>query len=180
MHGANSANTPMDLTPMGSQQAAQLADRYLAGFPYLSLSDPEGYQSALVDVLQKYPMWAGEFVIQKGNDENPNLPVSAIQLRKWLEDAVRVHRNAAQWNEDSKKQIEGRKLLADERPKQTEEEFWREMEARGLRRPDRPQTPVEFTADLVKQKYGISDADWDAIPNQPVDSSYWRGVRFNK
>jgi hypothetical protein len=51
------------------------------------------------------------------------------------------------------------------RPKQTYEEFKAEMAKRGM--PIDHKSRVFETVDSVKAKYGISDAQWDAIKDLP-------------
>lgn len=153
----------------------KLVDRYLAGFPYLSLPDPEGYQTALTEVMQRYPQWAGEYAIKQANPDNPNLPVSDIVLRKWLESLVRPHRAAQAWDKHSTDQIEERKLIeGPAQTKQTYDEFRQEMAMRGMpingggkRSRELDPLPEETMA-----KLGLSKDQWDALPDTPP-SDHW-------
>jgi hypothetical protein len=164
----------MDLTPMGKTEAAKLVDRYLARFAYLSLPDPEGYQTALLEVAQRYPKWAGDWAIERANPDNPNLPVSSIVLRKWLEEIVAPHRSANEWDARSARQIDDRKLLEEgpPTPKQSYHEFKMGMAERGL--PIDRNDPLIHgeTPEQFMQKYGLSREQWNAIPEGPR-SDHW-------
>lgn len=37
-----------------------------------------------------------------------------------------------------------------------------------------------FTPDAVKRKYGISDEEWNRLPDQPENLGYWQGLRKPK
>lgn len=172
---ANSAKQPMDLTPMGQAAAMKLIDRYLSGFPYLSLTDPEGYQAALAEMMQRYPKWAGEYAIRRPNKDAPNMPASELLLKTWLEELVAPHRSLTKWNEKASEQLEERKLLESHIPKQTFSEMKVEMKLRGLYVDEKGLAPEE--PEVVRNKLGLSQEQWDALPNQPPSSNYWKGIR---
>jgi hypothetical protein len=160
---------------MGEHQAAALVARMLRGFPHLSLPDPKGYMAALIEVLTPYPLWCGEFAIKRPGD-NPEFPPSDRTLRKWLEEIVSPARANAQWSKRAAEQLDERKALPPlPRHKQTFGEMKAEMTQRGLYQDKKGSEPLD--PETVRKKLGVSQADWDAIPNQPVDSQYWVGIR---
>jgi len=61
--------------------------RLLDGYPHLNLPKPEEYMSALVEVLQSYPLWTGEMAIKR-TDDNPQFLPSDRQMRKWCSDLI--------------------------------------------------------------------------------------------
>jgi hypothetical protein len=166
MHAGNSANMCSDLTPMGKEEAARLTDRYLAGFAYLTLPDPRGYQAALIAVLVPYPKWAGMRVIERADPDRPNLPASAFLLRKWLEELVRPYRRSREWDKRSAEQLQERKLLAapEAKPKQSYEDFKKEMAACGLPIDGKDRGEFWERPEEVLKKYGITQEQWSAIP----------------
>lgn len=94
------------LDPMTRGDATKLVRRLLAGFPSLSAHDPEGYLAAMVQVMAEYPLWAGQRAVLKVDEaENCQFPPTDRTLRKWLEDAVRPYRFAAQWEAQTRKQL---------------------------------------------------------------------------
>lgn len=100
-----STTSPKVLEPMTRQMAAKLVRRLLAGYPNLNAHDPEGYIAALVQTVSDYPQWAGERIILRVDEERPEFPPAERVVRTWLEDAVRPHRFAAEWNARTLKQI---------------------------------------------------------------------------
>lgn len=165
MSSANSANSPkMDLTPVTKKQAAELVVRLLAGFPYLSLPEPEAYANALGDAFSSYPMWAGEFAIRHGDLGDPSFPPTDRKLRQCLEELVRPHRYAQQWDKAAMKQIAARD---DDRPRKTYEEIAAEFAEIGIvfgRGPRDAEGAVDVNA--LCDDHGVSKEQWDAIPNQ--------------
>lgn len=95
----------VSLDPMPIEEANKLVKRFLAGFPNLGAHNPEGYILALVSVMVEFPIWAGNRVITKVDEVNPEFPPSERQLRMWLNEIVAPWRFAAEWNERARKQI---------------------------------------------------------------------------
>ena len=114
----SSGEQGVDLTKMTREQAEQLVDRLLAGFPQLNLRDPDGYVAALVQVLMQYPSWAGEQAVLHRVCENPDFPPSDRRLRLWLADIVSPHRFVHEWNTKAKMQLAERKTIEDQRKDQ--------------------------------------------------------------
>lgn len=98
----------LSLEPMGIEIAHILVTRILAGYPYLSAHDPQGYRCALEEVMSQYPRWAGERAILRVDEERPEFPPSDRVLRTWLDDAVRPHRFVSEWDARSRAQIRER------------------------------------------------------------------------
>jgi len=85
-----------------------------------------------------------------------------------------------EFDKRTEEQLTERERLARLPPaQQTYEEFKAEMAARGL--PITRQDRGVESATKLKTKYGLTDAQWDAIPDLPPDhSDYWAGVRWQK
>lgn len=134
-------------------------------------NDPEVYVAGVVRILSAYPMEVVEQVI----DPFHGLPGKLDWLPKFSEikracdefyAPIRRLERMREWDERTKRQIaEREELLALPPPRQTYEEFKAEMAARGLSidRKKADKTLVES----VKAKYGISDAQWNSIPDLP-------------
>lgn len=98
----------VSLDPMTIEEASKLVRRFLAGYPNLGAHDPEGYIEAMIETMSLYPPWAGERVIIKVDEVNPEFPPSERQLRTWLDDAVRPFKFKQEWEARVKKQLEER------------------------------------------------------------------------
>jgi hypothetical protein len=92
--------------------------RLIAGFPQLNAHDPIGYVEALVDVMSGYPLWAGQRVIVRVDEEKPEFAPSDRVLRSWLDDAVRPWRFAMDWEKAAAKQLKEREELQREGKKE--------------------------------------------------------------
>lgn len=96
------------LKKMGPEHAMKLVNRMLAGVPYLTVHDPEGYRLALIEVMSDFPIWAGEQAIVKSQEANPDFAPTAARLRLYLSDIVRPYLFAQEWNARSAKQLKER------------------------------------------------------------------------
>ncbi len=93
------------LEPMSPEAAGKLVRRLLAGYPNLGAHDPEGYVAVLTRAMTEFPLWAGERAVVKVDEENSQFPPSEKTLRKWLEDAVRPYKFAAEWEARTRQQL---------------------------------------------------------------------------
>jgi hypothetical protein len=127
------------------------------------------FVDSLARVLRKYPL---DVVLEVCD------PAGEFRCSwKWIPDSAELNTACGIINtrkrrrEDRDRSIREQLAERDERerelaakPSQTREEFDAEMAARGLPI-DRPEQRVE--ASVVKAKYGLSEAQWDAIPDLP-------------
>jgi hypothetical protein len=127
-------------------------------------NDPAIYAGAMIAVLSDYPL----DVIEAAVDPRTGLPSQC----KWLPTVAEVKEfcearmRPKRLKDQGLQQIEERDRLAIEhqRPKKTYEQLVAECRAVGIMiGPKGPSQAVDVAA--VRQKYGISRADWDAIPN---------------
>jgi hypothetical protein len=131
-------------------------------------NDPETYVTAVVAVLERYPVEIICAVTAPATglaSKSKWLPAVA-EIRDACEDLVRTTKYAREWEAQARAQIAGREALAIEhhRPKKTYEQLVAECRAVGIMiGPKGPSHAVDVAA--VRQKYGISQEDWDAIPN---------------
>jgi hypothetical protein len=86
----------LSLTPMDLEQAMALVRRLRACYPSALLSDPEVYIAEVVALLCGYPLWAGERAINRVSETVKFIP-SKAEIKPVLEDQVRAHRYAAEW-----------------------------------------------------------------------------------
>lgn len=148
-----------------------MVDRYLAGFAYLSLPDPDGYQTSLIEVMQRYPKWAGEYAIVRPNRDNANLPVSSIVLRIWLEEIVGPHRRARQWESEAKEQLEERSLIEGTvSQRETYEEVCMDMAQRGMPLDGKKHVNIDEEVKAFKARHNLTDEQWDSIPDGDINS----------
>jgi hypothetical protein len=141
-------------------------------------NDPEAYISAVVRILSAYPIDVVQQVIDPLNGLPGKLEwlPKPFEIRKACEEIYRPIRRRREWEERSKEQLAERERLANlPPPKQTYEAFKADMAARGMPI-DKQSRNIESAAKL-KAKYGLTNAQWDAIPDLPANhSDYWEGV----
>lgn len=65
----------------------------------------------MIEVMSGYPLWAGQRMIVRVDEENPQFPPSDRVLRTWLEDAVRPYRFVQEWEERAAKQLAEREQI---------------------------------------------------------------------
>lgn len=83
--------------------------RYLGSFPSLNLHDPQIYVADLCTLLCGYPLWASEKAISAVQD-TLKWPATRADLKPVLEEKVRVHRYADEWEKRADKMLEDRRL----------------------------------------------------------------------
>lgn len=145
-------------------------------------NDPETYIAGVIRILSQYPI----DIVQQVVDPYTGLPGKCDWLPKHAEikracDAIHLPRKAREaYEERSRKQLEERARDEALLPrKQTYEEFKAEMAARGLA-VDVTGKPHIDTAEAVKARLGITEEQWNALPNLPIDhTDYWAGVRHD-
>lgn len=168
----------MVTTPMTRERAAQLVSRLLGGYPSLSLHDPETYIASVTSLLCGFSWWVGERAIEKVSTESKFVPSKAeiaesckyfapsrqIVESKPLSVMIEEATAAARLEKE-------RRLLAP--PKQTMEELRAEMAARGVHM--RGPVAHKETAASVMAKTGLTQEQWDAIPDAPP-AGHWESL----
>ena len=154
------------LMPMTRAEAVLLVGRMLGSYPSVNLHDPEIYVANITRLLLIYPLWAGEKAIDYVKRASKFVPTEA-DLYPALEDQVRVHRKAAEWEA-------GARANAMARSRQltgpvVEKETYAQLQARygenwGITNPDRVKRAAAFR-DLNGLRVEFGDAAIDAVPN---------------
>src|SRR5262245_51521085 len=172
----NNSVSTFKILPMGRKEAAILVKRMMGCYPSLSLHDPEVYIAELVTVLTRYPLDVGEKAIEKAKLENPKFVPTVPEIGKACEALVKSQRGAwtyaQQWEEQSRRQLRERE--AAEAATEPREHRWRvadhirnELRAAGFRIGAKREYDPRFTVAAVKEKLGITDEQWAALPDQP-------------
>lgn len=174
----NSEISRMVTQPMTREQAAQLVTRMLGGYPSLNLHDPETYIASVTALLCGFSWWVGERAIEKVSTESKFVPSKAEiaeACKHFAPDPSIVHSKPLsvmiEEATSAAREEKARRLL--EPPKQTIEELRAEMRERGF--PMGGKAPHRETADSVKAKLGLSDEQWDAIPDAPP-AGQWQAL----
>lgn len=153
--------------------------RLLGCYPSLNLHDPETYITAMSATLVQYSYWVGERAVAKVS-KTCKFPPSMADLVEILNEFKPSSISwVSSYDQRSAAQLAERERLATlPAPRQTPEEAAAEMAARGIFMFGPSSTESEFTPAKVKEKYGLTDAQWDAIPDAPPDST-WRKLKGN-
>lgn len=160
-------------------EEAQRAEYHKAAWALLGSSrtgeanDPEAYIASIIRILSAYPI----DIVWRVVDPLDGLPGRLEWLPKPYEvkkalDEIYVPMKAREKAQDQLRQQLGERaaLEALVPPKQTYEEIRAELLERGLPPPQR--RIVDGCAGQVKKKYGISDAQWDLIPDAPDQKTF--------
>lgn len=166
------------IRPMTRQEAADLTKRLLGSYPSLSLHEPEIYIASIVSLLCGYSLEVGTKAVDQTVKTCKFVPTVAEVKEACDEYAPsRSMTWADDWDRRSEAQLaarEAREQAMLGAPKQTFEALADEMAARGIFMFGRRRGDNEFTAEKVRAKYGLTQEQWDAIPNAPPDSTWAR------
>jgi hypothetical protein len=181
-HFKNSVSVNV-LSPMPREKAEMLARRLTGAYPSLKLHDPEIFVAELIASLLRYPAWVGEQAIEQAKRASPQFVPSVPMVTEACESVVGQTREAMtyahEWEEQSRRQLAQRK-----------EQEAAEIESLEYRRRAAERILAEYragvsskrmqtieTPETVKAKYGLSEQQWGAIPESPIDRNYWQGLR---
>lgn len=148
--------------------AARLLGCYRCGDAH----DPETFISAVAAVLARYPI----HIIRQVTDPAAGIPskIQWIPSIKEISDACKAaaapppRSYAEEWDERSRLQLEERKLLEDHRPRKTYEQIKKELAASGIFIGGRKRLQSHDEEHAFRSKYGITSAQWDAIPDSKL------------
>lgn len=113
-------------------------------------------------------------------------PPDASEVRTSCEEIEGPRRRARQRELLERQQLAERKQIEDQRkktPKQTLDDMRAELVARGFKGYDNhviEQIAPKETAETARGKFGLTQEQWDALPNAPTRDDYWQGVRWSK
>lgn len=175
---SNLAQSRQQLTDTSSDSSARHAE--IAKFAKLLLgcyrtgeaNDPEVYTAAVIAILSTFPIDIVRQVVDPRTGIPSRVkwlpsPSEVMEACRKIEEERKAVSYAQQWEARSREQLREREELERvERPKQSYAEFLAEMAERGLPINDRHRRHFE-TTDSVKVKLGISDEQWDSLPDLP-------------
>jgi hypothetical protein len=160
---------------MDRKEAAKLVKRMMGCYPSLSLHDPEVYITELVKVLTRYPLDVGEKAIEKAKFESPKFVPTVPEVGKACEAFVKSQRELTytqRWEEESRRQLREREAAEAatepiEHRRRVADRFRNELRAAGFRIGAEREYDPRFTVAAVKEKFGITDEQWNALPDAP-------------
>jgi hypothetical protein len=150
-----------------------LADRLLRSFPDAGSRDVEVFATAVVTILMHYPLDVVEEVCDPyyGLPSKQNWVPTLFEIRKAC-DAVAIPRQRAAARQAQLEQQlrergeEERRLLAAPRP--TYEEIKADLAKHGIFIGRNGRVQDVLTPEMARQKLGLTQGQWDAIPNAPA------------
>lgn len=160
---SNSSDAVLRLT-----EAKAGARRLLGCYRTGDANDPEVYISAVVVVLAQYPPDVIRAVTEptSGLSSKLNWLPTVREVTQACEEIEGPRRRMREWEASARRQIEARKPLqiTDNRPRPTYEELVERCAKDGLF--IGPKGVERVSPAKVREKYGISQEAWDAIPNR--------------
>jgi hypothetical protein len=154
-------------------------------YPSLSLHDPKVYIAELVNVLTRYPLDVGEKAIEKAKQESPKfiptVPEVAAACQALVKSQQEFWSYARQWEEQSRRQLLERKEEEDasepiEHRRRIADRISNQLRAAGFRIGAKREHDRRFTVAAVKEKLGITDEQWAALPDAPRPFNLGRTV----
>lgn len=147
----------------------------LGSYASVNLHDPETYIASVVMLFSSYPLWAGEAAVRIAPIDAKYAPPSIGVLRPILEDQVRTHRYAKQWDRAADDQLKRLDPPRRERPS------YDELKAKygqnwGINNSEQQSTksPEQCRDELIAQ---IGQEAFDAIPDRGFTSTEWQELR---
>lgn len=143
--------------------ARRLLGCYRAG----DANDPEVYIAAVVAVLAQYPA----DVIRAVTEPTTGLPSrlnwlpTVREVTQACEEIEGPRRRTREWEAGARRQIEDRGQITDSRPRKTYEQLQAELAEVGIFIGSRWATAKPVNINEFREKYGITQDQWDAIPN---------------
>lgn len=177
----------LTLTSNASAEKLELAAKYtkllLGCYRMGDANDPEVYTAAIIAIFSDY----SEEVMRDVADPRRGLPskIQWLPTVKEVREACEKRANQRDWVDvweaRSRAQIEERARLEyiHKEPRETWAETKADLERRGFKFSEKPK--LFETAEDVRTKYGISQDQWNAIPDLPPDfeerAQQWRERR---
>lgn len=134
--------------------------------------DVEAVLAVLRHVLRDFPLWAisegCRRIVMNEAGLDPRWPPNDAQIHAVVKAVVRPYQiKLIAVTDLLTARIENQSIPEEDLPKETWEETKADLARRGFSFGEKPK-PTENAWD-VRNKYGISQAAWDAIPNLPAD-----------
>ncbi len=164
-------------------EAIEAVGAMLRGYPNAKVQD--SYIGTVAALLCEYPKTTAISCTDPlhGIATKTKFVPTIAELVAWLEPNQRHMAWSVEFERRSREQLREREKMAtadrhepSEIRREVAERILAECRAYGMRFADDPKPHTE-TIEVVKKKYGISDADWDAMPDLPRNEDFWQGVR---
>jgi len=137
----------------------------------------------MIALLEHYSNWVGEKAIDAAKKDSPKFVPSVPEVGKACEAIIGQTRGTITWAQDwdrrARQQLEDRRKLEEQKEPPSQELIDRirdEMAGHGMFILG-AEKAHSITVESVKARFGITDAQWDAIPAAPVECGYWQGLR---
>lgn len=173
-------NAPVNPSKFASSEVVKWATVLLGGYPKDGVRDARVYTEHVIRILSDYPIEVVKTAATRIPDTIRWLPTPA-DIRRVCDDIARPIRAREAYERRTREQIDERaSLQAPRNRKQSMQEFRQEMTDRGFRGylNDPSVSRKSGTVEDIKRKYGITQEDYNKIPDlPPAGSSYWRGLR---
>lgn len=164
---------------MSLSEALEAVSRMIAG--YVNGSPSKAYLGAIASILCKY----SRMVATKCADPTSGVAIKCrfhptpADVVAWCETEVDSMRHMVDWHRRTAQQLRERDDI-EARPTPSAdviERVRREMAAAGMPIMGDAKTAHGETPETVKARFGLSDEQWDKLPDAPRNDGYWQGVR---
>src|SRR5262245_5509785 len=168
-------------------EAVEAVGRMLAAFPNTRDGVRDGYMGVMAQLLTRYPRQTAlrcAHPIDGVIRECKFLPTVAEAI-KWLEREQLPLQRASDWERRSREQLAERdreylQSLSLEERRAFAAQILDQLRERGFKFPGDCPTlaTVDAAREHLRTKYGVTDEQIDALPNQSNKSDFWQGVRW--
>lgn len=164
-------------------EATELVGRMLDANPYAAKTASKSYIGTIASLLCQYPRSIAIPCADpvKGVMRESEFLPSVAKVVSWCEERVGVMRSVVDYDDRTKQQLADRareeRLTAEESPEHRADVVQRirdQMAAAGMPIMGDAKRHHGETIETVCKRYGLSQADWDAIPDAPPADNWER------
>lgn len=171
---------------LSMSEAVEAVGKMLNGYPQGKASAPKSYIGTIAALLCKYPRVIALECADptRGVATTTEFLPTVARMVNWCEPHVERMQRIVDLNDRSATQLREREHMEAlegaepiEHRRRVVERVRGDLIAAGMPlESDRARAHGE-TAATVKAKHGLTDAQWDEIPDQPKHADFWQGVR---
>ena len=138
----------------------------------LRLHDPKVYMAEVIALLVRYPYLIGDRALVRARCDSPEFVPSVGRIEHILGEMLAAQERSAltwaqTWDQRAQEQLAERERLMREGPTPAERERMGARFKALLEHLSPYEAAVAVTAEQLQEKYGLTQEQWDAIPDQP-------------
>jgi len=163
----NSGSSP----GVSQQEAAEAARRLFSYFPPREVGDPMVVLAGTVELLMQYPRSVLASILSpiSGLPATMKWAPSVAEIRDACESRMSSIRARQRQQDVQRSQLQERRQIEDRSSRKSYDEIADDLARHGINiRAGKASSPALSGRDDFKERFGLSDDDFDALPDQPM------------